>query len=71
MASEQFTRSDSAADIALFGRMLADAPDFNRKAAAQVAHAITTHRVSVEDAVRGGGGVPRRPRGSHGSGERT
>lgn len=43
------TRSDSAADIALFGRMLADAPDFNREAAAQVAHAITTHRVSVED----------------------
>lgn len=42
-------RSDSAADIALFGRMLADAPDFNREAAAQVAHAITTHRVSVED----------------------
>lgn len=43
------TRSDSAADIALFGRMLADTPDFNREAAAQVAHAITTHRVSVED----------------------
>jgi CRISPR system Cascade subunit CasC len=43
------TRSDSAADIALFGRMLADAPDYNREAAAQVAHAITTHRVSVED----------------------
>lgn len=46
---EILTRSDSAADIALFGRMLADAPDFNREAAAQVAHAITTHRVSVED----------------------
>lgn len=43
------TRSDSAADIALFGRMLADAPDFNREAAAQVAHAITTHRVAIED----------------------
>ena len=43
------TRSDSAADIALFGRMLADTPDFNREAAAQVAHAITTHRVTVED----------------------
>lgn len=46
---EILRRSDTAADIALFGRMLADAPDFNREAAAQVAHAITTHRVSVED----------------------
>ncbi len=42
-------RTDTAADIALFGRMLADAPDYNRDAAAQVAHAITTHRVTVED----------------------
>jgi CRISPR system Cascade subunit CasC len=38
-----------AADIALFGRMLADNPAFNVEAAAQVAHAFTTHRVSVED----------------------
>ncbi|MEQ1670270.1 MAG: type I-E CRISPR-associated protein Cas7/Cse4/CasC, partial [Hyphomicrobium sp.] len=38
-----------AADIALFGRMLADNPGFNVEAAAQVAHAFTTHRVSVED----------------------
>ncbi len=42
-------RADTAADIALFGRMLASAPEFNREAAAQVAHAITTHRVTVED----------------------
>lgn len=42
-------RADTAADIALFGRMLADNPDYNREAAAQVAHAITTHRVAVED----------------------
>ncbi len=42
-------RTDSAADIALFGRMLASAPAFNREAAVQVAHAITTHRVTVED----------------------
>jgi CRISPR system Cascade subunit CasC len=41
--------SDTAADIALFGRMLADNPSYNREAAAQVAHAITTHRVTVED----------------------
>ncbi|PYD46344.1 type I-E CRISPR-associated protein Cas7/Cse4/CasC [Novacetimonas pomaceti] len=42
-------RADSAADIALFGRMMASAPAFNREAAVQVAHAITTHRVTVED----------------------
>ena len=41
--------SDTAADIAMFGRMLADNPDYNREAAVQVAHAITTHRVTVED----------------------
>lgn len=40
---------DTAVDIAMFGRMLADAPDFNREAAVQVAHAITTHAVTVED----------------------
>ena len=41
--------ADTATDIAMFGRMLADNPDFNREAAAQVAHAVTTHRVTVED----------------------
>lgn len=33
----------------MFGRMLADNPDFNREAAVQVAHAFTTHRVAIED----------------------
>src|SRR5690606_19048423 len=42
-------RADSAADIAMFGRMLADDPAYNREAAVQVAHAITTHKVTVED----------------------
>jgi CRISPR system Cascade subunit CasC len=42
-------RSDTATDVAMFGRMLADNPDFNREAAVQVAHAITTHKVEVED----------------------
>jgi CRISPR system Cascade subunit CasC len=42
-------RADSAADIAMFGRMLADDPGYNREAAVQVAHAITTHKVAVED----------------------
>jgi CRISPR system Cascade subunit CasC len=48
-AAHLLNRADTAADIALFGRMLAADPDFNREAAAQVAHAITTHRVAVED----------------------
>ena len=39
----------TAADIALFGRMLADSPVYNTEAAAQVAHAITVHPVTVED----------------------
>ena len=42
-------RTDTAADIAMFGRMLADSPKFNREAAVQVAHAITTHRAIAED----------------------
>ena len=42
-------RSDAAADIAMFGRMLAADPQFNREAAVQVAHAITTHRMVAED----------------------
>ena len=42
-------RADATADIAMFGRMLADAPKYNREAAVQVAHAITTHRAMAED----------------------
>jgi CRISPR system Cascade subunit CasC len=42
-------RHHTAADIALFGRMLASHPIFNTEAAAQVAHAISVHRVQVED----------------------
>lgn len=41
--------ADGAADIAMFGRMLADSPDFNREAAVQVSHALTTHQALVED----------------------
>jgi CRISPR system Cascade subunit CasC len=37
-----------AADLALFGRMLADLPDKNINAASQVAHAISTNRISME-----------------------
>lgn len=38
----------TAADIALFGRMLADNTDFNIDAACQVAHALSTHTVANE-----------------------
>jgi CRISPR system Cascade subunit CasC len=40
--------SSPAADISLFGRMLADRKDFNVDAACQVAHAISTNRVDRE-----------------------
>lgn len=47
---KQVLRSaDGAADIAMFGRMLAEAPEFNRDAAVQVSHAFTTHKAEVED----------------------
>ena len=41
-------RARKSADVALFGRMLAEATDLNVDAAAQVAHAISTHRLSQE-----------------------
>ncbi|MYG01396.1 MAG: type I-E CRISPR-associated protein Cas7/Cse4/CasC [Acidobacteriia bacterium] len=41
--------ADGAVDVAMFGRMLADDPVFNREAAVQVSHALTTHRALVED----------------------
>lgn len=37
-----------AVDIALFGRMLADAPDLNTDASAQVAHAISVDRIAQD-----------------------
>lgn len=37
-----------AVDLALFGRMVADAPEAGVDACCQVAHAISTHRVAVE-----------------------
>lgn len=43
-----FFDGTSAIDIALFGRMLADAADLNVDAAAQVAHAISVNRVTPE-----------------------
>lgn len=38
-----------SADVAMFGRMLANATDFNVEAAVQVANAITVHAVTLED----------------------
>ena len=49
LAKTVLRSADGAVDIAMFGRMLADNPDFNRDAAVQVAHAITTHRAEAED----------------------
>lgn len=49
LAKTVLRTADGAVDIAMFGRMLADNPDFNRDAAVQVAHAFTTHRVIAED----------------------
>jgi len=49
LVEELLRKTDTAADIAMFGRMLADSPDYNREAAVQVAHAVTTHKVTVDD----------------------
>jgi CRISPR system Cascade subunit CasC len=49
LPADLLRRTDTAADIAMFGRMLAATPEFNREAAVQVAHAITTHKSIVED----------------------
>lgn len=42
-------KKPAAVDVALFGRMLASAPEYNVEAACQVAHAITVHPVVIED----------------------
>ena len=48
-ADDLLQKVDAAADIAMFGRMLADNPKFSREAAVQVAHAMATHRAIAED----------------------
>jgi len=48
-AVDLLVKTDGAADVAMFGRMLADYPAYNRDAAVQVAHALTTHDAVVED----------------------
>ncbi len=49
LAARILRRADGAADVAMFGRMYADNPAYNREAAVQVAHATTTHKVRVDD----------------------
>ena len=46
---ELLRNEQMAADIALFGRMLASKPAFNIDAACQVAHAISVHPITIED----------------------
>lgn len=43
------TKNHGAVDVALFGRMLADKTQHNVEAAAQVSHAFTVNKVSMED----------------------
>jgi CRISPR system Cascade subunit CasC len=45
---KQHKGQTSAPDIALFGRMLAEQPELGLEAACQVAHALSTHRVTME-----------------------
>lgn len=40
--------ADTAIDIALFGRMVADDPSLNEDASCQVAHALSTHAIESE-----------------------
>jgi CRISPR system Cascade subunit CasC len=43
------THSRRTVDLAMFGRMLASSPQHSIEASCQVAHAITVHKVTVED----------------------
>jgi CRISPR system Cascade subunit CasC len=48
-ALDLLRRGVKAADIAMFGRMLAASARYNVEAAVQVAHAVTVHRAVAED----------------------
>jgi CRISPR system Cascade subunit CasC len=47
-AFDTLLNGGKAADLALFGRMIANLPERNITAACQVAHALSTHKVSME-----------------------
>lgn len=42
------TGAADCVDLALFGRMIADRPEWNVEASCQVAHAVSTHRVQMD-----------------------
>lgn len=46
--ARQALKESPAIDVALFGRMVADDPSLNNDASAQVAHSLSTHKVSNE-----------------------
>ena len=46
--AKQALKDNPGIDIALFGRMVADDPSLNTDACAQVAHSISTHKISNE-----------------------
>lgn len=46
--AKRILNASHVADVALFGRMIADNKDFNVDAASQVAHALSTHAVTNE-----------------------
>ena len=48
-AHEIMQHTDTAADIAMFGRMMAADQEYSRDAAVQVSQAVTTHRADVEE----------------------
>jgi len=48
LIAKGFKSGTQAADIALFGRMVAENTNMNTDAACQVAHAVSTHKVSME-----------------------
>ncbi|MDR2929778.1 MAG: type I-E CRISPR-associated protein Cas7/Cse4/CasC [Propionibacteriaceae bacterium] len=48
LKAKRGTTANNAIDIALFGRMVAEAPELNSDAACQVAHAIGIHRTDPE-----------------------
>jgi CRISPR system Cascade subunit CasC len=47
-AAQAVIKQQNSVDLALFGRMVADVTDLNVDAAAQVAHALSTHAVDTE-----------------------
>lgn len=47
-AIKQILKGDQSLDLALFGRMVADDPELNVEATAQVAHALSTNEITPE-----------------------